>query len=332
MVRLVMASHTSSDGTPVESAPPYAEEDKLGPLGGKRSVIDDAAELRRVLVAEFQTAADDARAAAASVDHNITTAVHEYRKALRRARAVLLLVADALPKSERRAVRLALRDARRSLGTARDHAVASESVSLLNLDEVAQHTVHAILDTARAAVPPLVEIKQLLNEGAARAAAQVEALEAALPPTISWSTVVRGVRGVYEEAKRARKANRGRRSFHTWRRRTKELAYQLELLGSYTGEGFYDLQRELEGVTDTQSPPVDLIMLRDFVRTHGAGTSTEALDGLVDAIDAQIKDLMADSRKAGRDAFRRKPSRFAKKLAKAARSQPTPRPLPDNVD
>jgi hypothetical protein len=83
---------TTTDGKTVESAPLYAEEDKLGPLGSKRSVIDDDAELRRVLVAEFQTAADDARAAAAGVDRNITTAVHEYRKALRRARAVLLPV------------------------------------------------------------------------------------------------------------------------------------------------------------------------------------------------------------------------------------------------
>ena len=330
-----MATTTTSsvDGKTVESAPPYAEEEKLGRLGSKRSVIDDDVELRRVLVAEFQTTADDARAAAASVDRNITTAVHEYRKALRRARAVLLLVAGALPKHERSAVRRALRDARRSLGSARDHAVAQESGTILKLDEVAQHTVDAILDAARAAVPPLAEIKQLLNEGAARAAAQVEALEAALPPTISWSTVLRGVRGVYTDAQVARKsAKRSKRSFHTWRRRTKELTYQLELLGSYTGDSLSDLQRELEHVTDTQGPVVDLIMLRDFVRTHGAGTSAEALDGLIDSIDAQIKDLMVDSRRSGRDAFRRQPRRFAKKLTKAARSQPTPRIVPDNVD
>lgn len=330
-----MATTTSSgsDGKTAESVPPYAEQETLGRLGNKRSVIDDDAELRRSLVAEFQAAADDARAAAASVERNITTAVHEYRKALRRARAALLLVAGALPKNERSAVRRALRDARRSLGTARDHAVAQEAISLVKLNEVAQHTADAILDTARAATPPLAEIKQLLNEGAARAAAQVEALDAALPPTISWSIVMSGLRSVYGEAQAARKAaKRSKRSFHTWRRRTKELAYQLDLLGTYAGEGLAELQREVEHVTDTQGPVVDLIMLRDFVCTHGMGTAPEALDGLVDSIEAQIKDLMADSRRAGRDAFRRKPRRFAKKITKAARSQPTPRVVPDNVD
>ena len=329
-----MATTTSTDsGSTVETPPHYAEQDKLGPLGGRRTVIDDDAELRRVLVAEFQAAADAARAAAAGVERNITEAVHEYRKSLRRARAVLLLVGDALPKSERGAVRRALRDARRALGTARDHAVAPDSITLVSLDEVSQHAADTILAAAREAVPPLAEIKQLLNEGAARTAAQVEALEAALPPTIAWSTVLRGLRGVYNEARSARKAaKRSKRSFHTWRRRTKELAYQVDLVAGYTGDALADLQRELEAVTDSQSPAVDLLMLRDFVRTHGAGTAPEALDGLVAAIDRQIKDLMADSRRAGRDAFRRKPRRFARKLTKAARSQPAPTELPDNVD
>lgn len=333
MVRASMATTSERDESKTADVPPYAEEDKLGPLGGKRAVIDDDAELRRVLVDEFQQAADAARAAAASVDRNITTAVHEYRKALRRARAVLLLVAGALPKSERVAVCRALRDARRALGTARDHAVAPDSTSLVTLGEVEQHALDAILTTARAAVPELAEIKQLLNEGAARTAAQVEALEAALPATIAWSTVLRGIRGIYKQARTARKsAKTSSRAFHTWRRRTKELTYQLDVLAGYTADAVSDLQREIEAVADTQSPAVDLIMLRDFVATHGAGTAPEALHRLSRAIKSQTKDLMADSRKAGRDAFRRKPSRFAKKLTKGARSQPVPAELPDNVD
>jgi len=327
-----MATTTIESDTLVE-APPYAEEDKLGPLGGKRAVIDDEAELRRLLVSEFQAAADAARVAAGSVDRNITTAVHEYRKALRRARAVLLLLADALPKHERRAVRLALRDARRALGTARDHAVAPDAVTLVQLGEVEQHAADAILSAAREAVPQLSEIKQLLNEGAARTAAQVEALEAALPQTIAWTTVVHGLRSVYQDARNARKsAKRSKRAFHTWRRRSKELAYQLDVIAAFTGEGVSELQREIEAVVDTQGPAVDLLMLREFVRTHAGPTAPESLDALVSAIKQQVEDLMADSRRAGKDAFRRKPRRFAKKLTKAARQQPAPVVIPDDVD
>jgi CHAD domain-containing protein len=331
----IMATTTepkAHDGHPAG----YAEDDKLGPLGSTRAVIDDEAALRSALVAEFQDAAEAARDAAAAVDYSAPTAVHDYRKALRRARAVLSLVANELPRSERRAVLRALRDARRALGAARDHAVAPDTVSLLSLDDAQQATIKQVLSAAADAVPPLAEIRQLLAEGAARTAAQVEALEAALPATLRWSTVLRGVRDVYRRARRARRDAKGsKRAFHSWRRRTKELLYQLDVLGGYTGQHVSELHRDLEHATDTQGPVVDLIMLRDFARTHGGGITPEAVDSLVDAIDKEISHLMRDARRAADEVFDRKPKRFAKKLDKAARADTTPPDLgdlPDDVD
>jgi CHAD domain-containing protein len=311
----------------------YAEDDKLGPLGGKRPVIDDPAELRRALVGEFQAAADAARDAAGAVDDSPTSAVHDYRKALRRARAVLSLVSDALPRSERRAVRRALRDARRALGSARDHAVAPDAVNALSLEDGDASTMKQILDTAGPSVPPIAEIKQLLAEGAARTAAQVEALEAALPPTVDWASVLRGVCGVYKRARRARKdARSSKRAFHAWRRRTKELAYQLDVLAGYTGSHVTDMHHTLTHATESQGVVVDLIMLRDFARTHGAAVAPEALDSLVHAVNAEISQLGHDSRREARDMFDRSPRRFTKKLAKAARRDTAQAELPDDLD
>src|SRR2546423_11070748 len=108
-----MATSTHTDGS--NGIPPQAELDKLGPIGGKAAVLDDDAELRSALVEEFLAASDGARDAAREVDDGASGAVHDYRKALRRARAVLSLVADALPKNERRAVKKALQEARRSV-------------------------------------------------------------------------------------------------------------------------------------------------------------------------------------------------------------------------
>src|SRR5438093_1585963 len=135
-----MATTISNDGPKVQELPPFAEHDKLGPLGGRQAVLANESELRQVLVAEFAATA---------------------------------------------------------------------------------------------------------------AAAQVEALEAALPPTIAWSDVERGVRAVYDEARSARKAaRRSKRAFHTWRRRSKELTYQLELLAGYAGPHLAELYREIQGATD----------------------------------------------------------------------------------
>ena len=328
-----MATTSTREGTKVEVVPPYVEQDKLGPLGGKRSIIDDEVELRRMLVQEFQATADAAREAAASVDKNPTNAVHEYRKALRRARAVVALVAHALPRSERRAVQRALREARRALGAVRDQAVAPEMMAGLELDEVDRGTASSIVSTAGESVPETAEVKQLLAEGAARAAAQVEALEASLPRTLAWWTVQRGVRDTYDAARRARKAaKRSKRAFHAWRRRSKELTYQLELLAGYAGTRTSDLHHEIERVTDTQGPAVDLLMLRALVRTHAAGIAPEALERLSGALDVQVKDLITDSRRAGRDAFRRKPRGFARRLTKLVRRDLVPANVPEDVD
>jgi CHAD domain-containing protein len=326
-----MATTTGNGPTPPSATPTsFTELDKLGPLGNKQAALENDADLRHALVAEFSAAAASAREAAGSVDHGTSHAVHAYRKALRRARAVLSLVAGALPKSERRAVRRALREARRALGSARDHAVAPETLGSLPLGDVERASAKAIVDKAAEAMAPVSEIKQLLAEGAARAAAQVEALEAALPPTISWDTVERGVRGVYDEARRARRAaKRSKRSFHAWRRRSKELSYQLELISGYAGSNVTELAAEIAGAVDPQGPAVDLIMLRDFVRAYGEGVDAESYDFLVAAIDAQLKDLMKASRKAGKEAFRRSPRKFAKRLTKSVRRDLAP---PESAD
>src|SRR5258706_8037385 len=111
-----------STTTGPKSALPYPEHDKLGPLGVKTSAIHDPAALRHVLVHAFEAATLDARDAVAATDKSATAAVHQSRKALRRARAVLQLVGAALPNSELRAVKTALQEARRALSTVRDHA------------------------------------------------------------------------------------------------------------------------------------------------------------------------------------------------------------------
>ncbi len=314
-----MATTPSTDETEPDTAA-YAEQDKLGPLGGKLSIFDDPAELRRALVAEVAAAADTARDAVAAVDRDPAGAVHTYRKALRRARAVLALVADALPRSERRAIVRALREARRALGAARDQTVVPDALAAVELDESDRDTARAILSATEQAVPPVAELSQLLAEGAARAAAQVEALEASLPRMIAWSIVARGLRRTYAAARHARKdAKRSTRSFHRWRRRTKELMYQLELLAGYAGSRTADLHRELEEVADTQGAAVDLLMLRDLVRAHATGISPDAIARLAATLEAQLEDLVPRSRRAARELFRAKPRKFARRVTRRVR-------------
>jgi CHAD domain-containing protein len=304
---------------------PYPEHDKLGPLGIKTSAIHDAAALRNALVRAFEAAAQDARDAVGAVDKGAPAAVHASRKALRRARAILGLVGAALPKSERRAVKSALQEARRALSTVRDHAVAPETLAQLTLDDSDRATATRVLANAAEAMPATAEIKQLLAESAARAAAQAEALQAALPHEVDWDTVSDGIRTTYGAARQAtRAAKRSKAWFHTWRRRSKELVYQLELIANHAGPRATAIHGELSGVTDTLGPAVDLIMVREFVATYAQSIPPEAVEHLRDSIDRYLDDLMKSARKAARDPFRQKPKKLEKRITKSVRRDLAP--------
>jgi CHAD domain-containing protein len=303
----------------------YPEHDKLGPLGSRASALHDPIELRAKLMGEFNSAVHAAREAAAAVDNGSASAVHESRKALRRARAVLTMVAAALPKGERRAVKTALQEARRSLSTIRDHSVAPETLGQLPLSDEDRDTARRILDSAAEAIPATGEIKQLLAEAAARAAAQAEALQAALPAALTWDDIAEGIRSIYSDARRARRAGKvSKQWFHSWRRRSKELAYALDFVARQAGPRTAAIHSEIDSLTDTLGPAVDLIMVRDFVATHGVGQSAEAVDKLRDTIDDQLADLMKLARKAGRDAFELRSKKFERRLTKAVKRDLTP--------
>jgi CHAD domain-containing protein len=320
---MVTTTTRTQAAEPEQSA--YAEEDKLGPLGIRPSALHDPIELRARLLGEFEQAVAAAKAAAALVDQGSTAAVHESRKALRRARAVLSMVAGALPRSERRAVRAALRDARRSLSTMRDHAVAPETLGALMLGDDERETAKRVLDNAAEAIPALAEIKQLLGEAAARAAAQAEALAASLPPEVAWGVVADGIARVYREARRARRlAKRSRPQFHTWRRRAKELVYQLDFVASHAGARTLAIRADLDAIADQLGPAVDLVMLRDFVQTYAQGVKEGDVEHLRDELDRQLERQMKDARRAGREAFRRRPRRFLRRLARAVKRDLTP--------
>jgi CHAD domain-containing protein len=279
-------------------------------------------DLRHALLDELLGAAEAARDAAAAAADHPAEAVHSYRKSLRRARAVLSMVSLALPKRERQAVKKALQDARRSVSAIRDHAVAPDALATAELADDTRATAQLVLAQAAAAQPGTHEIVRRLQDGAVRAVAQVEALEASLPRVLELSTIVRGIRDVYAGARDARRRGRKHgdpREFHRWRRRTKELVYQLQLLGRWAGERTAAIHDIFDDVGDDLSDGVDLIMLGDFVATYGHGIATAQLAALEAAIADHGEHAMTAARRASKGVFARSPKRFARKLERAVR-------------
>lgn len=211
------------------------------------------------------------------------------------------------------------------MSSTRDHAVAPVALERLVLGDEDRATASRVLENAARALPAVAEIKQLVHDAAARAATQLEVLDAALPAEVPWDVVREGIEDVYGEARGARRsAKRSTPWFHAWRRRTKELTYQLDFVAEHSGPRVAAIHGEMASISDLLGPAVDLVMLRDFVETHGQGIPSGELRHLQQAIDAQLADLVKEGRRAARDTFRQKPKKFGKRLTKAVRRDLTP--------
>jgi CHAD domain-containing protein len=306
-----------------EKQGPAPDDEKLGPIGPPASRWER--ESRALLLEAFRDATADAGKAAGKAKSDLGTSVHELRKALRRAGAVLALVRPALRKDEYAAIRNELRGARRAVSSARDRTVASAALAGLPLEaeerEVADQLLAALQDEA----PDAAETAAKIAEGAQQAAAQAEALDAALPAVVKWQVIARGLGGTYREARRARRdAKRSRSSFHRWRRRTKELDAQLNLISKHGGEHAAALQKAYEEISDVLGPIADLLMLRELINAHGKAWSQERFEVLAHAIERLTEEQIRGARKQAEELFAAKPKELAKRVTKAIRKDAEP--------
>jgi CHAD domain-containing protein len=299
------------------------EVDKLGPLGaptvGNGKPFSKDADLRASLVSAFRTAIADAQAA--SRRPAVDEAVHELRKALRRARATVRLIADTLARDDRRDLTRALVEARQLLSASRDLAVVPVALTEVSLDDAARTAALAIVTGARDAALSVDEVRTTLADAAARVAPLADVMAAALPQSLDWGDLADGLADTYRGArKNLKKARRSRPAFHRFRKRAKELTYQLELLSDGIEGRTASLSHQLAALGDVLGSAVDVIMLRGFLEQHAA--PPELLEAIDDDLDARIK----AARKHARDLFDRRPRRFARRVRRAVRRDHAPPP------
>jgi CHAD domain-containing protein len=287
---------------------PVAEPEKVGPLGA----VAQSSDLRLALLASFRRAIDDARAATAMT--SVDAGVHDCRKALRRARAIVRLVANTLGRDDRRDLRRALRDARRLLSPSRDVAVLPGALAALDVGEEAHAAAVATVAAARATATPAEETRKLVAEAVAKVVPLADVMAAALPAALEWDDVADGLADTYRAGRRAmKKARRSHGAFHAVKRRAKELALQLELLAGAPDGKVDALGRRLSDLADELGDTVDEIMLRNYLAEHGADAA------VLEAIDGQLDRRMATGRKSARALFDRRARRFTKKVQRAMR-------------
>lgn len=301
---------------------PYPERDKLGPLPAP------AADALRARVIR---AATDALASARAAELRSTTAphdaVHEVRKALRRLRALVDLVARTLPRSERTELARGLSQARRSLGPARDQEVARTLLRGLAAQPELAAPVAGIISTAEAdrAAPEVIAAD--VARAVAEAGRHVEALIAVLPAELRPRRIARGLARTYARARKARKrAKHSDRDVHRWRRRAKELAFQLGVVDALPGTGAF--RDALDALDDELSPIVDRLMAKDYVGVYGAAGPAEDAALLLGHVHDDLVARRDEARASSRDLFATRPRKLRRRVARALSGEAAEVPPP----
>lgn len=266
-------------------------------------------------------------------------AVHTARKAFKKARAGLRLVRDGLEDPVYPRTNRLLRDAGRHLAGTRDAAVVVQTLDALIASAGDLLSRGAYAGTREMLVGEhRATREQILAEAeAAVAAARLtqEAREAVAAVCLADGEEVLAL-GLQETYRRARK--RGRQAerspttarLHEWRKRVKDLWYQLRLLEDGWPPVMRPLTKQTHALSDLLGKDHDLASLREVAAARAELFVDPAEQAtLLDLVDQQRRHLQSSAFALGHRLHAEKPSSFAKRLVayRAAESGLTaPRP------
>ena len=244
-------------------SPPATPRTKDRARGGKLR-LRRSVPLRDALLAAFSGVLLAARRFAAGASAEPQRAVHDFRKSIRRARSVVALLRPALGRTAARGLTEELRRAFRETGDLRDGDVLTATLAGLS-GEDPELFVEAAEIAARLGAKPLkAGPDSVLKKAIPILRRLPAALEVTLPREYSTPDLEEGVARGYQRAQRAwveACKSRTDEDFHEWRKRVKELRYQLELLASTGSPSLKTREKPLGAFARELGEVTDLSML-----------------------------------------------------------------------
>lgn len=252
-------------------------------------------------------------------------AAHTARKRLKEVRALLRLVREGLGEKKFNRENETLRDSARPLSEVRDATALLEA--LQSLQERYSGTVNkTVFKPVRKALRGRrTEIRRrLLIKGRALGKAAAVLKDAAARAGQwhlhggSWRVLQAGLRRTYKRSHRAmidtsREATD--ENLHEWRKRAKDLRYQLELLEPLSPEVMRPTATQAETLTDLLGDDHDLAVLRSLLDTELKGTvSGEVAETLKGLIDSRRADLQYSAMSLSEKLFAESPRHFVERI------------------
>jgi CHAD domain-containing protein len=271
-----------------------------------------AAGLKRVAAGRADKALERLR----GDDEDPADAIHGARKDMKKLRAVLRLARGPLPKQLYEEENRRYRDAARALSASRDAEVRLETLDALaerdgELPREALETWRQILDRDREAAVNTTHAESAIG----LIEAGLEEIRRWPLEGDSWKLVGGEVKRAYRRGRRAMDAaaaDPGGQSFHEWRKRAKDLWYQLRLLGGAWSEPLGAVADEAHRLTDLLGDHHDLALLREDLRERRLGEEeTRALEA---AISRRQAELAGEAFDLGRRLYAEPPKAYSRRL------------------
>ncbi len=256
------------------------------------------------------------------------TDVHEARKAIKRARAVLKLLRPSLPASGAARSKHELRDAGRALAAARDAKVIADRFDeMLRRSGIARSAVSSLaqsLPTASAAQPgdPGSVLTGL-------AAARRRLARASLPAR-NWTPLGAGIRSIYRSGRQrvpAKPDTVSVEAMHEWRKQVKSYWHALEVFVPVCPAQIRRTIGLARRLADTLGEDHDLALLADQLRASATESRGEPVAELLDAIERRRRRLRRRALKIGTALYADAPAVMEKRLRRYWQQWQTERAL-----
>jgi CHAD domain-containing protein len=253
--------------------------------------------------------------------------VHAARKELKKARATLRLVRDALGSSTYKKENAALRDASRPLSELRDGQVLLDALSSL-----VKHY------GARAASLPLRKFERVLDrrrrelrESVLKSPGALNGARKTLRAVRSrsehwnvgrhgWSVLGPGLKRTYSQGRRAFTRARARRSdasLHEWRKQIQYFWHQLQLFEPLESRRLAGLVEQIHKVADLLGDDHDLAVLRDrAVEARESFPDAATHREFIELIERCRVGLQDQALQIGRRLYKEPPATFTARLGR----------------
>jgi CHAD domain-containing protein len=280
---------------------------------GRKLAMRRACPLRESILLAFARTLRYARAAARQAATDPVEAVHEYRKSIRRARAVVALLRPALGRKAAAGLSRELKRAFAETGSFRDADVLLASLRLVPGDDPALPAIEATLGRERERDAD--GAAAALEAGSRTLRPLPDALRVTLPESFSMDDLAAGLSRCLSRVQSAlARAVESRldSDFHDWRKRVKELRYQVEMLASSGSAALKRREKALAALAEDLGETTDLILLAAALAERASrGQIPESLS-LHDAIRTEVLERSKALLERGRNMFALPPGEFTR--------------------